>query len=410
MARFSYQARDSTGETVSGIVQASSVTEAGAMLRSEGKFIVKLREARENEAEPGESVNLSVEQHARKVKRTDVISFSHQMAVMLQTGVPLTDALECCSEQAPNPSFSAVLEQVTQQVESGGEFSKALKQFPRVFPPIMTSLIRASEVSGTMGTMLERVSQYLSKERATYRKARGAMMYPMFMMGVCVAVTVFLLTFVLPKFATIYADRGAALPAPTKFLLATSDLMIHYWWGWVGALVLLVLSVIIGQRTEKGRRFMDYLKLNTPVIGGVFQKLYVSRACGTMGTIISAGVSMLDMISIVRDVTNNTYYDDLWDQVDQQLKQGQQLSDPLFHSPLFPRSVSQMIYSGEKSGRLGQVLDRIAEFTEEEFDEAVKNATQFIEPIMVSFMGGLIGFVAISLLLPIFTVGQAMGK
>jgi len=410
MARFSYQARDSAGETISGIVQASSVSEAGAILRGEGKFIVKLREADEHETAPGQDSSLSLGQHAKRVKRPDVISFTHQMAVMLQTGVPLTEALECCSEQAPNASFAAVLGDVTTQVERGGEFSQALKRYPRVFPPIMTSLIRASEASGTMSTMLERVSQYLSKERATYRKARSAMMYPVFMMAVCVGVTVFLLTFVLPKFATIYADRGAALPAPTKVLLATSDLMVGYWWAWLGVLIAAALTVVIGGRTDAGRRCLDYLKLNTPVVGNVFRKLYVSRACGTMGTIITAGVSMLDMISIVRDVTNNTYYDELWDQVDQQLKQGQQLSDPLFNSPLFPRSVSQMIYSGEKSGRLGQVLDRIAEFTEEEFDEAVKNATQFIEPVMVTFMGSLIGFVAISLLLPIFTVGQAMGQ
>jgi len=406
MANFSYQARDNGGQLINGSIQAPTIEEAGTMLRGEGKFIVKLQPARSGEME--QSVELSVTQHAKRVKRKDVIGFAHQMSVMIQTGVPLTDALECCSEQAPNPSFGAVLREVTNQVQGGGEFSAALRRFPNVFPPIMISLIRASEVSGTMGQMLERVSQYLTKEATTYRKARSAMMYPAFMLAICVLVTIFLLVFVLPRFAGIYADRGAALPLPTKMLLTTSALLINYWYVWIGLVVAGTFTILLGRRTDSGRRVIDYLKLHTPVLGTVFNKLYVARSCSTMGTIISSGVSMLDMIGIVREVTDNVYYDDLWDEVDQQLKQGQQLSDPLFHSPLIPRSVAQMVYSGEKSGRLGDVLERIATFAEDEFDESVKTATQFIEPVMVSVMGGVIGFIAISLLLPIFTVGQAM--
>jgi type IV pilus assembly protein PilC len=254
--------------------------------------------------------------------------------------------------------------------------------------------------------MLERVSKYLGKEHQTHRQVRGALMYPVFMMFMAVGVTVFLLAFVLPRFATIYASRHAALPGPTRLLLAVSNGLVNYWYVWLGLAIALLVGGIIAWRTDSGRRAIDWLKLNTPIFGHLFTQLYVTRACRVMGTMIGAGVPMLDAVGIAKQVTRNAYYEDLWDQVDKALQQGLQLSDPLFKSTLVPRSVAQMIRSGEKSGRLGQVMNRIAEYSEQEFDEAVKTTTQFIEPAMVVFMGGLIGFVAISLLLPIFTVSK----
>jgi type IV pilus assembly protein PilC len=230
------------------------------------------------------------------------------------------------------------------------------------------------------------------------------------MMVMAVSVTIFLLAFVLPRFAAIYQAREAVLPLPTRILLATSHGMTAYWYVWVALVAAFVATIMLGRKTTSGRRVIDWLKLHTPIIGPLFSKLYITRACRTMGTMISAGVSMLDMIAIVKHVTANAYFEDLWDDVDERLRQGSQLSEPLFASDLIPRSISQMIYSGERSGRLGKVLMRVADFTEIEFDQNVKQTTQFIEPLMVGVMGGLIGFVAISLLLPIFSVGRVMAS
>jgi len=413
MGRFAYQARDGRGQLATGVINAASLAEAGQMLRSEGKFIVRLRAATDADvnATAAGAAATAAPQNSQRVKRDEVIAFVNQLSVMVQTGVPLSDALDCCVQQCNSEAFKPILAEVTKQVQAGGEFSAAMRRYPRVFPTIMVSLIRASEVSGTMGGMLDRVSSYLSKEQQTLKQVRGAMMYPLFMMLMAVGVTVFLLAFVLPKFAKIYESRGAALPAPTRLLLAMSHGLVAYWYLWIAATAAIGIGGYYFLNTENGRRFFDYLKLNTPVFKGVFTQLYVSRACRTMGTMISAGVSMLDMIGIVKQVTNNVYYEELWDKVDHRLRQGSQLSEPLYQSALIPRSVSQMVFSGEKSGRLGAVLSKLAEFTEVEFDRSVKTATQFIEPVMVASMGLLIGFVAISLLLPIFSVGSvAAGK
>lgn len=404
MAKFQYQARDGGGELATGIVNAASMDEAAASLRAEGKYIVKIQPAAAGAA-GDDGVTVSAD---KKVKRREVIFFAHQLAVMIETGVPLTDAIECCVEQTTDPVFKAILKDVMNQVEAGGDFSSALKKYPRVFPPAMTSLVKASEMSGTMASMLDRLSAYLGKEERTAKQVRGAMMYPAFMLVMAVSVTIFLLAFVLPKFAGIYEQRGAALPAPTRLLLAMSSGLINYWYLWITAAIAMVFGFFMLQRMPVGRRIFDYLKLNVPIARSLFTQLYITRACRTMGTMITAGVTMLDMIGIIRQVTVNCYFEDLWDVVDERLRQGSQLSEPLFQSKLFPRSVAQMIYSGEKSGQLGKVMNRVADFTEAEFDQTVKNTTQFIEPLMVGVMGTIIGFIAISLLLPIFSVGQVV--
>ncbi len=405
MARFLYQARDGRGEMASGVVTAGDTNAAAAMLRGEGKFVVKLREVHEQDDDPAV---MTVEQHARRVKRTDVIFMSHQLAVMLETGVPISEALACIVEQAANPHFKVVLQQVTDHVQAGGELSVAMRRHGKVFPPVMISLIRASEVSGTMAAMLERISHYLDKEERTRKQIKGAMSYPLFMITMAMGVTVFLMTFVLPRFAGIYSSRQATLPAPTRLLLAISHSLVSQWYIWVGVGVAMILAIVIINSTKRGRRCIDWLKLHTPVLRSLYTNLYVSRACRTMGTMFAAGVSMLDTIEITRAVTENTYYQELWDEVDSSLRQGMQLSDPLLASTLIPRSIGQMIRSGERSGRMGQVMNRVAEHAEIEFDDAVKNATKFIEPVMVLVMGGLVGFIAISLLLPIFSVSTVV--
>lgn len=414
MARFQFQARDSRGQVASGALVATSLEEASKQLRAQGKFIVKLSESRD--AGPSADATPAPTQSTTKpaprgrggVKREEVILFAQQLAVMVETGVPISEALECAATQAQTPQFSAVLKEVATAVQAGQPLSVALARHGGVFPPVMISLVKASEISGTMGPMLERVAGYLNKELATLRQVRGAMTYPAFMFGMSVCVTGFLLTFVLPKFAVIYQGKGATLPGPTRFLLGLSDGLTEYWYLWLLGLAAIIGGAVLSQRTARGRYALDWLKLHAPIFKHLFTQLYVSRSCRTMGTMLAAGVSVLDMVAVVREVTPNALYQKMWDDVDQRLRQGAQLSDPLAASGLMPKSVTQMIKSGEKSGRMGPVLARVSEFTEQEFDRAVKQATQFIEPVMVAAMGLLVGFVAIALLLPIFNVGRVM--
>ncbi len=405
MSRFLYQARDAQGEMISGALSAGTLAEAGQLVRKEGKFVVNIEQ---DHGDADDTEDAPLQERARRVKRDEVIQFAHQMAVMMETGVPLGEALGSITDQAGKTDFAAVLEDVSHTVQGGSPFSVALGRHPHVFPKLMVSLLRASEASGTMSQMLERISRYLAKERQTLKKIRGALTYPTFMVLMALTVTVFLLTFVLPRFATIYENRGATLPLPTRMLLGTSTITVQYWYIWLTLLVAAVGGVIWFRRTPQGRRTLDWCKISLPLLGDMFRQLYITRATRTMGTMITAGVPMLDMIAIVREVTNNVHYEELWGEVDERLKQGAQLSEPLFDSDLIPRTMARMISAGEKAGRLGQVMDRIAEFAEEDFDESVKRATQFIEPVMISFMGGIIGVVAISLLLPIFSISKVM--
>lgn len=404
MPRYLYKARDNEGRLSTGTLTASDADHAGAMIRAQGRFVVSLDRTRDR----ADAVEVESAPSSGKVKRSEVITFAHQLAVMIDTGVPISEALECIMEQTANPAFRAVLTDITRQVQAGGELSTGLAAHQRVFPRIMISLVKASEASGTMGTMLDRISSYLAKEQQTLRTVRGALTYPAVMMSMVLLVTVFLLAFVMPRFAGVYQQRGAALPAPTQLLMTLSQCLVQYWWAWLIGLVALVATVIIGLKTEAGRDLIDLLKIRAPVFGSIFNKLYVTRSCRALGTMLAAGVPILDAVAIVREVTANARFEALWAEVDRRLQQGAQLSDPLFDSTLFPRSVSQMIFAGEKSGRLCDTLDKIAKFTEDEFDAAVKQSTQYLEPLLVVTMGSIIGFVAIALLLPIFSVSTVV--
>ncbi len=259
MAKFTYEARDGKGDLTSGTVVATCAEEAAGRLRSEGKYIVKLDRHVEAEQAEERTANRNT-----SVKRREVIFFAHQMAVMIDTGVPLTDALQCTMEQTTDLHFKAILEEVSRHVKGGGEFSEALDKFPRAFPPAMTALVRASEVSGTMGIMLNRLAGYLTKEEATVRQARGALLYPLFMLFMAVGVTVFLLAFVLPKFAGIYESRQATLPLPTQILLALSNGLVQWWYIWTTLIVAGLTSLFVLRRVQVGQRcWVDgfYLKL-----------------------------------------------------------------------------------------------------------------------------------------------------
>lgn len=431
MAQFQYKARDGRGQLNTGTIAATSASQAGALLRGQGMFVIAVQQAAGKAAKAARSAAQpkaagyatstpaakAIRQDAedddwepnvgrQKIRRQDVITFSHQLAVMVDTGVSISEALSCCADQSESDGFKKVLQEVADEVRGGRELSAALSQHAKVFPPVMVSLVRASEMSGTMGKMLDRISKYMAKEAVTARKIKSALTYPAIMISAVIIITSGLLLFVLPRFASIYANRGAALPAPTQFLMGLSNSVQNFWWAYLLVVAGIIATCVMGFTTERGRVVVDKLKLNVPVIGTLFRKLYVTRSMRTLGTMLEAGVPILDMIPIARSVTNNTQFDLFWDEVDERLRNGSQLSAPFFSSSLIPRSVAQMIFAGEKSGRLGDVMYKVAEYTEEEFDEQVKQATNYIEPAMVVTLGVIIGFVAIALLLPIFQVSS----
>ena len=340
--------------------------------------------------------------------KDDVIAFCQQLAVMLETGVPLSESLEALMQQTKQKEFRDVLQGIHDDVCSGDPLSAALARRRRVFPRIVVSLVRASELSGTLPMMLERVASYLARERKTMREVKGAMTYPMIMGFTAIVVTSLIVTFVLPRFAKIYELRSATLPWPTKILMTMSDGLLGTWMYWIPALFTIIISAVFWHKTSSGRHCFDWLKLRTPVVGPMFSQLYTTRASRTLSTLLAAGVGVLDAIGICRDVTNNVQFDRLWTDMESDVRNGHPLSDAVFESPYVPSYVASMMASGERSGKLPAVMDRVASFTDEELESRVKKVSAMIEPLMILVMGGVVGGVAIAMLLPIFSMSKVI--
>lgn len=406
MPIFHYSARTSSGEQVSGVVDAPNKGEALRQVQREGKIVTDIGLGAPEAPVDADLVRLRAA--ASSIRREEVISMTQQLSVMLETGVPLGEALKAFCQQSKRGGLKRVMENVSGRITSGQPFSDAIREFPRVFPPLMVSLMKASEASGKLGMMLGRVSEYLAKERRIVRQIKGALTYPAVMVSMALTVTGFLVVFVLPRFAKIYANKKAALPSLTRFVMNVSEFITaHYGWLLLG-LAALAGGVISLKFFEGGRAFIDRVKVRAPVVGKMFGQFYLARASRTLGTLLASGVQLLDAVRIVRGVTGNILWQRLWDDCEKAMTSGQTLTDVMSKSDLIPPATGYMIAAGERTARLPEVFGRIADTTEEELDGTIKSVTQLIEPAMIMFMGVVIGGIAVALLLPIFSIANVM--
>lgn len=407
MPTFAFTARDSSGRPVSGTLAASNAGEVLQTLRSEGKFPVAVKVA---EPQRSETAAGSIGRRGIKVSRAEIIQFSMQLSIMVETGVQLSEALDCIAKQAEKPQLRELVGDLSEQLQGGTSLSEALGRHPRSFPRLYVALIRASEKSGMLSRLLTRATGYLRDEQETLRRVKGALTYPMIMFLFAMSTTIFLLTFVMPRFTVIYAMKKAALPAPTQMLMNVSDLLVNHWPPILAGAIGLVIALFMGLRTPAGARVWHYVQLHAPLFGKLYRKLHLSRGLRMVGTMAGAGVNLMDCVNTAHDLCDNTYFRDLWQQVGNQIQAGRQLSDPLFDSPLVPRSVSQMIFSGEKSGKLASVMEQVASYAEGELKEQIAALTRYIEPAMIVIMGAIIGSVSLALLLPIFSISKVMAQ
>jgi type IV pilus assembly protein PilC len=354
MPQFAYQVRDSKGATQRGVVAASDPMEASRALRSEGNVVVDITEHLPTAAQGAPSPG-----GRRRVNRDDVIVFANQLAVMVDTGVPLAEAMNSIAEQTANEGFQPVLQEISTDIQGGVEFSTALERHPKIFDNLFISMVRASEASGTMGMMLQRVAKYLHAQQGLRRKVKGAMAYPLAMLGFCVLVVVAMLIFILPRFEKIYANKSAALPMATRFLLGLSKAMLGYW----PLILLAVAAAVVGAwayfRTPGGKILLDTARIRVPVMGPMFRKASLARALRTFATMIATGVNVLDALEITAAVAGNVHFSAVWRGLAEQVKAGSSLADEMGGYPLIPRSIAQMVSAGEKAGKLSTVLDRV---------------------------------------------------
>jgi type IV pilus assembly protein PilC len=348
-----------------------------------------------------------------RVKSGDLILFTTQLAVMLDSGVVLSDALDAIAEQAGDARFKSVILDISERVKSGDNFSKALSFYPRIFSSMFTSMVKASEASGTMVEMLSVLTGYLNFEAETRKRIKGALTYPVIMVLMAIAATGTLMFFVLPRFMRIYESRGAELPKLTQVLVACSKV--------IGNLeimtVLLTSAIVLGvflyyaAKTTTGRRVIDGIKIRIPVVGTMFVDMVVTRSMRILATMVNTGVRLLDAINVIQGSVDNYYFQQLWGEVHQRIQDGYQLSEAILiaeGSDLIAPGIIQMLRAGEKSGRLGEVCDKVSIFYEKKLEASIRSVMTLIEPLMITILGAIIGTIAIALLLPVFRVSSVI--
>ena len=343
--------------------------------------------------------------------KKDILSFTNQLAVMVRAGISLQDSLEAIGQQQDNQKFKAIINDLKNRIEAGQSFSQALAEHTQVFSNLYINMVAAAEVSGSLSDMLQKLAEYLDQEAETRSQIKSAMVYPFIIATMAVAVTIFLLCFVLPRFTAIFAGKEHLLPRPTVILMASSAFLRHYWPFIIPGIGGAIWGFWYSINTEAGRLWWDKTKLVLPLIKTLCRSLYITRSLHTMGVLTRAGVPILNTISITAQISGNVLYKAMWLAVYEEVRQGKKIASSLVRSSLMPSNVVQMIRSGEDSGNLAEVLRDISNFYARELKTVIKTVTSMIEPIMIVAMGLLVGFIAMSIILPIFKMSNlVMGK
>jgi type IV pilus assembly protein PilC len=343
--------------------------------------------------------------------RKDILHFTNQLAVMIRAGISLQDALEGIGEQQSNLKFQAVIRDLKGRIEEGNSFSQALAEYPNIFSNLYVNMVAAAEASGSLSDMLQKLAEYLDEENDTRSQVKSAMVYPVIIAVMAVAVTIFLLTFVLPRFTAIFRGKEHLLPTPTLLLMATSAFLRTWWYVIIPGIGAAIWGFYFFINTTVGRHWWDRVKLILPLIRSLCRNLYITRGLHTMSVLTRAGVPILNTISITAHISGNTLYKEMWLGVYEEVRQGKKIAASLSQYKLMPGNVVQMIRSGEDSGNMADVLRDVAGFYSRELKSVIKAVTSMIEPIMIVVMGLLVGFIAMSIILPIFKMSSvATGK
>jgi type IV pilus assembly protein PilC len=394
------------GETMKGEMEANTRQAVITRLRAQ-----RIQPVPEKIKEKGRGLTREIKLPSigSPVKQRDIVIFTRQFATMIDAGLPLVQCLEILQAQTDNKHFRASIRDVKEQVESGATFASALKRHPKVFTDLYCNMVAAGEVGGILDTILNRLATYMEKIVKLKSKIKGAMIYPACIIGAAVLVTGILLVYVIPVFAELFHSFGQALPAPTQFVINLSAVTIAYFWFIIAAFVIAVVSVILIHRTERGHYLIDKFLLRVPVFGDLIRKTSIARFTRTLGTLVSSGVPILEALTITGRTAGNKIVEEAIYATRGSISEGKTIAEPLIASKVFPPMVCQMIAVGETTGSLDAMLQKIADFYEDEVDNAVSNLTSLMEPMVILFLGGVIGGLVISMYLPIFKLGSVLG-
>jgi type IV pilus assembly protein PilC len=406
MATFAYVGRTRSGAVKKGELSAKTRDEAVDQLRKQSVVVTSLEEKK------GGGFDFSKISLGSGLTDKDLVVFTRQFGTMINAGLPLVQCLEILSTQSENKVLRETIGEVKIQVEAGSTFSDALRRHPKVFDDLYVNLVHAGEVGGLLDTILTRLAKYIEKAMKLKGQIKSAMIYPAAIMGVAVIVITVLMLFVIPIFAKMFLELSGgkvALPGPTQIVIDVSNFFIAYWYVILGAIVGMLVGIKKYYGTVQGRLVIDKLLLKLPVVGDLIRKASVAKFTRTLGTLLSSGVPLLDGMTICAKTSGNKVVEGTLIDARVSISGGKTIADPLAASGVFPKMVTHMIAVGESTGALDAMLGKIADFYEDEVDQAVSSLTALLEPMMMVFLGVVIGFIVVAMYLPIFKMASAIG-
>lgn len=409
MAEFMYEALDKGGKQVRGIIEANSEDVIIEKLRGMGYYPLKVVEHKKSAADLDLMALPGIRNIMHRVKTRHVMTFTRQLATLIDAGLPILRSLNILTEQVESVIFKEKIQRIAKDIEGGSSLSEAMSKHPSVFDNLYVNMVRAGEIGGVLEAVLEKIAHFLEKRQRLIGKVKSAMMYPVVVMFLAIVIVSFILIFIMPSFVDIFAQLGAELPALTLFLVNASKVMT----SWksllvIGALVMLFIVFKIIRGTREGRYFFDKMQLRMPVFGQLFRKVAIARFAGTLSTLITSGVPILQSLDIVRDTSGNEVISRAMDKVYQSVKDGESIHEPLRQCPVFPPLVCHMVAVGEETGAIDQMLIKVAEAYEQDVDNTVDALTSILEPVLIVFLGAIVGVIVVALYLPLFNIPGAI--
>lgn len=403
MATFSYTIRDQNGATRSGKAEAENSEVLRKRLQEEGFQVVEVSQEKGGTRVPSGGYG--------KVKLSDLSVFSRQFSTMLDAGVSLVRCLDVLQQQTTNARLRRILTDLSARVESGESLSRSMGRHPKAFSPLILGLIRAGEVGGVLEESLQRIAHFLEKDVELRRKIKAALTYPVIVLLAATGIVIFLVSWLVPQFASLFKELGVKeMPAPTQFLIDLSAFFVHRWWVILIALVIIIIAYRLFVSTRMGRRVADRVKLKVPVFGKLHHKIVMARFSRTMGTLLVSGVPILQAMETVAGVVGNAIVSDAVMESRSRIREGERIADPLQRSKMFPPMVVHMVGVGEESGSLDHMLTKIADFYEGEVESTLQSLTSALEPVMIVMLGFIVGFIVISMFLPMIEVIQNLSQ
>ncbi|WP_243304992.1 type II secretion system F family protein [Geothrix oryzisoli] len=399
MPAYAWKGKNRMGEAQEGVLVSESRDAAAATLKRNGIEVTSIG-----------AMAAKGTKSFGSVKAKDLAIFTRQFSVMIDAGLPLVQCLEILGAQQQDKGFQKIIEAVREDVEKGLTLQAALSKHPKAFNDLYVNMVGAGESGGILDVILQRLSTYIEKAVKLTAKVKGAMTYPVAVITIAIAVVVIIMVKVIPVFSAMYDGLGSKLPFPTLMCMALSSALINYSWIIIIAVVLIVIGLRQYYRTPAGRLLIDGFMLKIPIIGDVLRKVAVARFCRTLGTLISSGVPILEGMDITARTAGNMVIQNAILKSKDAVEQGRNIATPLAETKVFPPMVVQMVGVGEATGALDAMLSKVADFYEDEVDNAVANLTSLMEPIMIAILGGIIGFIVIAMYLPIFNLANVFGK